>query len=368
MKKLYIHTIIDYLNYGNRLQNYALNITLQKYSKEVTTLVISKNNEKRSFSNRIKHLTLRKLINHPINIKKRLFYLFYLKHLRLKKENFRLFTNKYITEKSVDLSTNNISFFNGDFSIVVGSDQIWNYNYRKPIINDFLLFSRKQNNIAYAPSFGINNIPTNFQKDYTDGLSNFNHLSVREDVGKEIINKLLGIEVPVLVDPTLLLTKEDWVKIARPHEHKPNKKYLLTYYLGEEKKHNLKFIKKYAKLNNLELVQLGDIKDKKRYTADPSEFIDYFKDASMIFTDSFHGSVFSIIFKKPFVVFKRGNMNSRIDTLLSKFNLVNRHWDYVKEHKNFNEIDYSHVDEIINDESKKSYEYLRNALGIKEEE
>jgi len=193
-------------------------------------------------------------------------------------------------------------------------------------------------------------------------------LSVREEAGQKIIKDLLGIDVPVLVDPTLLLKKDEWLKIAKPHDHKPNKKYLLTYYLGEEKKNNSKFIKQYAKDNNLELVHLGDIKDKKRFTADPSEFLDYFNDASMIFTDSFHGSVFSIIFNKPFVVFKRGNMNSRIDTLLSKFNLENRHWGYVKEHKNFNDIDYSHVDEIINEERKKSFDYLRNALGIKKEE
>ena len=87
----------------------------------------------------------------------------------------------------------------------------------------------------------------------------------------------------------------------------------------------------------------------------------------MIFTDSFHGSVFSIIFKKPFVIFKRGNMNSRIDTLLSKFHLENRHWDYVKEHKNFNDIDYSHVDKILNKERNKSFDYLK-ACGLKKEE
>jgi len=262
--------------------------------------------------------------------------------------------------------------FNDELSkfdyVVVGSDQVWNPNNLHGTDYYFSPHTSKNQNIAYAPSFGIEDLLDEYKKQYKKWLGNFEYLSVREEAGQKIIKDLLGIEVPVLVDPTLLLTKDEWLKIAKSHEHKPSNKYLLTYYLGEEKKKNLKFIKQYAKDNNLELVQLGDIKDKKRYTADPSEFIDYFNDATMIFTDSFHGSVFSIIFKKPFVVFKRGNMNSRIDTLLSKFNLENRHWDYVKEHKNFSDMDYSHVDEILKEERKKSFDYLRNALGIKKEE
>jgi hypothetical protein len=286
-----------------------------------------------------------------------------------KTNNFVKFSNEFLNELNKNTEKKNYQQLTKDFDFfIVGSDQVWNPLYKSNFYKYFLPFSPLNKNLTYAPSFGVEALPNEYKEQYKKWLSNFKHISVREEAGQKIIKDLLGIDVPVLVDPTLLLKKDEWLQIAKPHVHKPNKKYLLTYYLGKEKKHNLKFIKQYAKNNDLELVHLGDIKDKLRYTADPSEFIDYFNNASIIFTDSFHGSIFSIIFKKPFVIFKRGNMNSRIDTLLSKFHLENRHWDYVKEHKNFNDIDYSHVDEIINEERKKSFDYLRNALGIKKEE
>ena len=121
-------------------------------------------------------------------------------------------------------------------------------------------------------------------------------ISVREYAGADIIRDLCNIDVPVLVDPTLLLSKDQWLKIAKPHAYKPTKKYVLSYFLGNKKRKNLKLIENYAHMNNLEIIHLNDFQDNTRFTVDPSEFVDYFHSADVIFTDSFHGSVFSIIF------------------------------------------------------------------------
>ena len=108
----------------------------------------------------------------------------------------------------------------------------------------------------------------------------------------------------------------------------------------------------------------------KRYSEGPSEFLDYIASCELFLTDSFHGAIFSILFNKPFVVFDRiGNMpsmSSRIETLLSKFKLEHRKWERVMETGNYFEVDFSHVKPILEKERKKAYEYLKNALKIKD--
>lgn len=111
---------------------------------------------------------------------------------------------------------------------------------------------------------------------------------------------------------------------------------------------------------------MASLKDKDRYVADPSEFIDYINSASIVLTDSFHGSVFSILLEKPFFVFGRKGsvltINSRIDTLLSTFGLESRKFDpQVKIVDPFT-VDFSHIPSILAAERKKAIDYLKSAL------
>lgn len=167
-----------------------------------------------------------------------------------------------------------------------------------------------------------------------------------------------------------MLTKEEWLRIAKPHKSKPSNQFLLTYFLGEIPKEVKVLISKLSSEYKFEVVNLGSYEQIDRYAADPSEFIDYINSSSIFLTDSFHGAVFSIILEKQFIVFDRvskvPSMNSRINTLLTKFELMDRKWDSVKQSQNYFGVDFSHTGPIFEKERLKACEYLKNALNIKD--
>lgn len=376
MKKVAILTLNGYFNYGNRLQNYALQEVIKSLNFEVETVINDTKKHRQSTNklNAFKKIQRAK----EMNIKK-----IYLK-LNNKIENF-LYKNKLNQQRTQifkDFSLSNIAETNysifednipDGFSekfdfFVTGSDQVWNPNLRKGSSIDFLTFALPEKRIAYSPSFGVSQIPQPYIDKYSLWLSEMEHLSVREEAGAEIIKELTSRDVPVLVDPTMLLTKEKWLSISKVPSHKPMKRYLLTYYLGEISKDRKKMLKKISKENDLDIVNLAQINDKIPYLSGPSEFIDYIKDASVFCTDSFHGVVFSILLDTPFIVFNReGNspsMNSRIETLLKKFKLESRSIEYIKNNEQIFDIDYSHTVPILEVERKKALDYLEKALGV----
>ena len=118
---------------------------------------------------------------------------------------------------------------------ITGSDQVWNPNFNRMSDIDFLVFATPEKRVAFSASFGISEIPEDMKDYYKERLLGIKYLSVREDTGKDIIENLTGREdVQVLVDPTMLLTSEEWDKVAKkPEQLKDNKKYILNYFLGE---------------------------------------------------------------------------------------------------------------------------------------
>src|SRR5690606_35950552 len=111
------------------------------------------------------------------------------------------------------------------------------------------------------------------------------------------------------------------------------------------------------------------IKDKNAYISGPSEFIEYIKSSNLFLTDSFHGAVFSILFRKPFIVFDREgsshSMNSRIDTLLATFKLESRKFENISKGEDFINVDYTHIDKILESERQKAIDYLLTAFDEK---
>ncbi|MEK4443629.1 polysaccharide pyruvyl transferase family protein [Niallia sp. FSL K6-0077] len=380
MKKVAILTINDYSNYGNRLQNYATQEVLKSLGFSVETLVNTnginndkeietKSNNKRSKLQKLKNMSIKGIV---LKIAFRFWKIFNKNKIdrygEKRLQTFKLFTKDFIQETKFSISDDNISkelLDQYDF-FITGSDQVWNPYFRYGSSIDFLTFAPKNKRVAYAPSFGITDIPSQYVGNYQVWLSEMSSLSIREKAGKEIIKKLTGRESEVLVDPTLMLTKEKWLSIAKPSPNKPTKNYILTYFFGGVSEEIRNRIKKISKENNLEIVNLADITDLETFIAGPSEFLDYINSASLFCTNSFHGCVFSILMQIPFIAFQReGNipsMNSRIETLLSTFNLQSRFSTNVLTNEQVFAKDYSHIDLIIESEREKAINYLKRAM------
>ncbi len=378
MKRVAIITINDYNNYGNRLQNYAtqevvktlgfkvktiVNKSIYKNNNSIVNNLIEKVQKNNNRSNKDKYKLVITKIWNWLNRKTQF----------ERTKVFKEFTNNYISETDYCISDDNIPEDLSDrFDFfITGSDQVWNPIFRLGSFINFLTFAPKHKRIAYAPSFGISVIPEEYVENYSLWLSQIENLSVREEVGAQIIKELTGRDAIVLVDPTIMLSKAKWLSISKEAPNKPKKPYLLTYFIGEISKEKKKRIGQIAFANKLEIINLVDFKDKNSYITGPSEFIDYINSTNIFFTDSFHGAVFSILLEKPFIIFDRiedmVSMNSRIDTLLLNFNLNSRKWKSTRNGIDIFNIDYSHVTPILESERKKALNYLEEALCVKEE-
>lgn len=355
MKKIGIITLFGYENYGNRLQMYATQKIYEELGFESTVLRI---NMKKSLKVKMKYL-IKKIVN--------------LKEERLKKkriENFKQHAKNFIKE-----SEEIIDFYQGSKIInknydyfSVGSDQIWSkdvakYRNRNLI---FLRFTTKEKRIVYAPSFGHSEIEEKYIPMLREMFEGFSCISIRENEGKKIIEKIINKKIEVLLDPTMSIDRVIWENFAKKHKYRPEKKYILTYFLGKPCKKVEDILENYKK--EYEIIKLNDIRFGKYYDVNPSEWVDYINNTSLFLTDSFHGVVFSLIFKKPFSVYERigGNsMNSRIKTILNKFNVENR-WNLSKEN-NILFSKPSNIDKILKKEKDKTFKFLKKSLGIKDE-
>jgi len=367
LRKIGIVTLNGYFNYGNRLQNYALQEALKSFDYEVETVWVKVPAKKRE--NKMKRVV--KIIFKPTRVVKKVkSKIFPDKNKAQRMEKFKQFSNKYISETDYSISENYLpeELLNEFDYFVTGSDQVWNPFYIRGSSLFFLSFAAKEKRISYAASFGISSIPEEHLENYTEWISEMEHISVREEDGAEIVKQLTNREVPVVVDPTLLLTKEDWLVITKSAKNKPKKDILLTYFLGEIPKEVQSKIKKYKKKYNLKNVNLADPKQRKHYVTDPAEFLDYIYSAKLFFTDSFHGAVFSILFETPFVVTNRKSktpsMNSRIETLLSTFKLESRHIKTINKEEIL-DVDFSHTYDILTRERNRAFEYLMNSIKFK---
>lgn len=380
MSKIGIITIIDYMNYGNRLQNYATQEVIKSLGYDVETIVNYPQDVsvKESIFDKIKRGNVKSYVKFTFHIFNKVRYKFYktkkeveIQELnRLKKNNFIKFTNENIKETDFTININSIPSEldkNYDF-FVVGSDQVWNPNFRYGSPIDFITFAPSEKRIAYSASFGVSEIPNIYAEKYKIWLREFAHISVREQSGVEIIKQLADREVPVLIDPTMMLNKEKWLKITKPTDKKPSGPYLLTYFLGQVSEDKFHWLNTIARKNGLIIINLANISNKEYYCEGPGQFIYYINNCSVFCTDSFHGVVFSILFEKPFIIFDRvsktPSMSSRIDTILSKFQFESRKWENIKEADDVFNIKYSHVPAILDVERNKAIDYLKNALDI----
>lgn len=356
-----IVTISDITNYGNRLQNYAVQKILRNCCGCETVSLVS--TEEKLFNDGrylawCKEQIARMLCVFPCYAEKR-FGNNITRWSNFKKWNKNIKTKTYYKNSRLPSRINNeYDYF------IAGSDQIWNYRFAADKFDDyFLRFATTEKKVALSASFGMEEIPENWKNEYRDLLKTFEHISVREDAGQNIVKELLGRDVATLIDPTMMLTKEEWLSVSRKPRVDCTKPYVLKYYLGDEAEEEK--IDIWAKDNGYNVYELLNEQIPELYSAGPGEFISLIANAALVCSDSFHCIVFSIIFSKPFVVYarqgKENYMTSRLDTLLNKFGFRNR-WKHLLSPNEYLKCDYSLVPELLKREQEKFIEYLSNAI------
>ena len=365
-----IITLYGNNNYGNKLQNYAVQEVLKKMGLDVITIKnVPELNIKDKYFLRAIHYYYRKFIHNRILHDDLYTDNQYNKNADRTK-NFIIF-DRYINKSKKYFNFFDCSNYKFDYYFV-GSDQVWNPFFG---LFDFGFLDFVEDNskkISFSASIGVDNIPDDEKSKFKDSVSKFKLLSLREEKGKETVEKLTGRkDIEVLIDPTMLLTQKEWDKVMNKPKQLDdikNGKYILNYFLGELSDSRRNEIEKVAKINDCHIINILD-KDDLFYTCGPSEFLYLEKHAFLICTDSFHSSVFAILYNKPFVIFdredKEENMNSRIDTLINKFKLKNRRYNgknITKENLNY---DYTEAYKVLEKERKKSIDFLERALDIR---
>jgi hypothetical protein len=253
---------------------------------------------------------------------------------------------------------------------ICGSDQIWNpfiFHEQRfdPVF--FASFAQSGRKVAYAPSFGAAAVEGAVADELRGLVQGFSHLSAREARGAEILGRASGREVPVVLDPTLLMEKDEWAALAAPPppEDKP---YLLCYFVSPPGRLT-RFINDIKRNRGAGAVQLAGTRRKAPgvgnvvFDAGPREFLSLFQNAAFVLTNSFHGAVFSILFEKPFVCSAGGGedgQSSRTGNLLATLGLSGRL--IANGETDITDIDYNSVGERLRAERERSMAYLRAAL------
>ena len=365
MKNIAIVTINYGHNYGNKLQNYAMQEIYQKMGFQVQTIKFrpTLKLENKTFFQKVHGFTFFKLLD---KMKRKVNGHHCSVILNKRLENFEKFNQRIHFTK--EYNEENYRSFAEEFDYYsVGSDQVWNAYFAD--FSEFYLidFISSEHKIAYAASFGVESVPDEYQAIFKQALSKFKMISCRETAGASLVQQFISKTVPVVIDPTMLLTADEWMKIAVVPEKYRNQRYVFVYILGQNRNLFLKKIRRFARDHQCEIVDVSDPYSP-NYAYGPCEFLGLIHDAYAVFTDSFHATVFSILFQKPFYIFERvgskHSMYSRIDTLLNTLNLKDRKYSNSFDH--LFSINYAQVDSLLLKERLQSEKYLKEALDIKE--
>lgn len=365
--KIGILTLPLHFNYGGILQAYALQTILERMGHEVEIIDYPFGSPKNSWIRWIR-IWLRRLLRVLSGKKIYIFYEWKEKSLLpVMCQYTRKFINVYI--KKSEYYSELVSIPENKYdAIVVGSDQIWRRCFSKDIKTAFLYFTRnwKIKRISYAASFGTdeweyNDIET---KECKEAVSLFDAVSVRERSAIGICKKYLNIKAEQVLDPTMLLTKEDYIALIEKSNVPKSQGTLFCYILDTTPEKNT-VIADIAKCRNLVPFKVNAIEGnhrcpiEQRIAKPVEQWLRGFMDAEMIVTDSFHACVFSIIFNKPFIVIaNRDRGLARFQSLLDVFGLADR----INSVKAYIPIDYDKVNLLLQKERTRSLKYLENNL------
>ena len=376
MKKIATLTFHSAYNYGSVLQAYALQEFCLKILKEHDEKCDYKVINLRLPSQKEQYAIIRRNFNKKNMIRNVLTIPFYFQ-IKEKNKKFEEFINEYlnITKEFNSLKDiENCKEIQNFDCYISGSDQIWNVDALDFSKAYYLPFVKNGRKISYAASFGQSLVAIKNNKEYLELLKDYDYVSVREEKSRDFLkDKGCKNEIVVNVDPTLLLEKKDWGKFIKKDAFQHD--YILFYTLYPSKK-VLQCAKKIAKILKLPVVvtKFNNQNDyftmfQKKYNAGPIDFLNLVYHAKFVISSSFHGTVFSILFEKPFYSIINGEHDLRIETLLNKVGLDDRiiykENDISEKIDNAYQISFNKAKNIIKQEQIKSKEFLLNAFDIK---
>lgn len=374
MKKVGIITYHHDCNYGTVLQAFALQKAIDNiegYEAEIIDYRAAE--EKKLTTWQLVLIRIRRLPVYFLEWRRVRNLMKYEKVLNAKSTTFDLFFEKHQKEsKHTFYSFSELKHFNHNYDILVtGSDQTWS-----PKIGLYPAFflefgSKKALRIAYAPSIGVTKLSEEEIIFFNEHLQSFEAISCRERLGTEILKAAVkGKQIQNVLDPTFLLTKEDWDEIADPPAI--NGDYIFCYFIGH-KTYYRDIAQQLSKDLGLPLyyipVSWQDVDKGYNFVSEagPKEFLGLIRNARLVLTDSFHGTAFSINYGKTFYTFtkieggKNAKDNSRLYDILSKLHLEDRLYDSAEAIK-FKDVDYSVAEKILEEERQQSLAFLKDAL------
>jgi hypothetical protein len=358
MDKIGILTFHNASNYGALLQAYALENTLQRYATNYTVEIIDYKNIEIARTKKIflifgqpnlKNITAA-LLNIPCRWKK--------------EKGVQAFENKYFN-LSQKVNADTISQIKSSYKkVIVGSDQVWNYILTAND-NEYYLPGSYNEKYSYAASIGNDK---SFDETRKRELQDFKKISVREKEAQDFIKNNTGLESEVVCDPTILIEASEWKKLLP--ENKNQEKYILIYSinpnvnlmkLAYQIKSQTGYKIKYISMNALDRRKIKSVQFE--MSPSPERFLQLINDASVVLTNSFHGTVFSILFKKRFWVetdyikFK----NTRVGNLISNLGLEDRVIDATTKF-NLEDIDWDKVDKKLCAMRRTSLQFINSIL------
>lgn len=361
MNKIGILTFHRAVNYGAVLQAYAL----QKFmnTKGIETEVIDYYNKKINKE----YCPFKLELRHP---KRNLYNLIMFKERYKRKKKFYTFINKYIRLSGKKYSKKNIASVDNQYSkICVGSDQVWNLELSGNDTTYLLDFCHKASRYSYAASIGKMQIGGEEKEIFRENLEKYKAISLREKTAENCLKNIVNKDMQIVVDPTMLLTKKEWEEVSINPQIK--EKYILVYKITESK--SFEYALKLSKKKGIKVVVLQaphrHISTQfcaRRYDS-PEEWIGWIKNAEYVVTDSFHATVFSIIFEKKFVAMEGynsgGHKNERISNLLNTLELQSKSLVDIDLERIDEQIEYTEVkrklDKVIDKSEKYVYENLK---------
>lgn len=372
-------------NYGSMLQAYATQKILDNMEIPNETINIDENID---FANGKKKYYMSQLTNIPF-IKSKLGMIKLKFDKKINKDlgnniqirdnkykefekNFKL-TKPYKTYKELSEQCVNYS------DVIVGSDQLW---LPVNVVADYYTLNwvpDNVNKISYATSFGVSTVPDKYKNDYKKFLNRINYLSTREEAGVKLVEQLSDNKATLVCDPTLLLNKEEWMDIQK-EEPIMKEKYILCYFLGSNIEHR-KFAERLKEKTGCKIVSLNHADEYVKYSdkfcdyapydIGPAEWINLIRNAEYVCTDSFHGTVFSLINNTKFFTFERySNKNSKVSTnsrIYSLLGIVDLKERILSGTENINDvikmqIDFDNVNKKLDEFRQNSKEFLKNSL------